>query len=310
MPQHRDHEALVGVGREPEVVIALEHDLAARVVEACVERREPPERIHQRAQDVGEVGEPDPGALGAGPGPLAVLGERGEVALGDEREVGRGLDRALHVLGDQAPQSPHRHALLGLGGGGGRGGSGDRTARRLGGAPDVGGRDGAARAAARDPLERDPQLLREQPHRGCGGDPGGRHGYRRAGRRRTGRRRRSGGRRAWRGRRARGRPCRSRRCGRLAVHRDRDDRRPDRHHLPGLGEQGRDHPRARRGDLDARLVGHHLDQGLALGHALAGLDQPADDLALGDSLADVGQLELEGHARLPVRSSSRARSRA
>ena len=83
--------------------------------------------------------------------------------------------------------------------------------------------------------------------------------------------------------------------GRLSVDVDRDDRDANVHDLPLLRMQRRDDPGARRGDLDARLVGHDLDQRLILTHSLAGLHQPAHDLALGDAFADVGQLHLVGH---------------
>ena len=53
---------------------------------------------------------------------------------------------------------------------------------------------------------------------------------------------------------------------------------------------------SRRGDLDRRLVGLHLDQRVVLGDLLPLGDEPAGDLALGQPLAEVGQLELVGHA--------------
>src|SRR5262249_61328039 len=57
------------------------------------------------------------------------------------------------------------------------------------------------------------------------------------------------------------------------------------------------HARTGRWDLDGRLVGHDLDHGLVLAVVLARFDQQLDDLALDNALADVGQLELEGHGQ-------------
>ena len=71
----------------------------------------------------------------------------------------------------------------------------------------------------------------------------------------------------------------------------------------------RDRARARRRDLDRGLVGHDLDHRLVLCDGVARLDQPADDLALDDAFADVGQLELERHAT-SLRTARSARSPA
>ena len=48
-------------------------------------------------------------------------------------------------------------------------------------------------------------------------------------------------------------------------------------------------------DLDRRLVGLHLDERVVLGDLLALLDEPAGDLPLGETLAEIRQLELVGH---------------
>ena len=70
---------------------------------------------------------------------------------------------------------------------------------------------------------------------------------------------------------------------------------PDRADL-AFGEHAlRDAPGARRRDLDRRLVGHDLDHRLVLVDDVAFLDEPADDLALDDAFADVGQVELVDH---------------
>ena len=46
------------------------------------------------------------------------------------------------------------------------------------------------------------------------------------------------------------------------------------------------------GQLHRRLVGHHLDHRLVLGHAVADGDQPLRDLGLGQSFAYVRESEL------------------
>src|SRR5262249_17183339 len=74
---------------------------------------------------------------------------------------------------------------------------------------------------------------------------------------------------------------------------DRDRHRADRHPLALLHVEGGDGAGARRGDLDAGLVGHDLDQRLILAHDVAGLDQPAHHLAFGHTLTDVGKLDVE-----------------
>ena len=55
--------------------------------------------------------------------------------------------------------------------------------------------------------------------------------------------------------------------------------------LPGRG----------RRDLDRRLVGLDLDERVVLCDLLSLDDEPARDLALGQALAEVGQLELVRH---------------
>ena len=60
------------------------------------------------------------------------------------------------------------------------------------------------------------------------------------------------------------------------------------------------HASRRRRDLDRRLVVRDLDERVVLFDLLAHLHEPARDLALGQTLAEVGQLELVGHARIPT----------
>ena len=51
------------------------------------------------------------------------------------------------------------------------------------------------------------------------------------------------------------------------------------------------HPRERRGDLDGRLRGLDLDEWLVQGDGVADLDEPGDDLALFETLAQVRHRE-------------------
>ena len=76
---------------------------------------------------------------------------------------------------------------------------------------------------------------------------------------------------------------------------DDDEDRADRDDLALLDEDARDLAGRRRGDLDGRLVRLDLDERLVLRHLVPLGDQPAGDLALGQALAEVGQLELVGH---------------
>jgi len=100
-----------------------------------------------------------------------------------------------------------------------------------------------------------------------------------------------------------------RRCGRSlalrgadgrrfgAVAADHDEDRADRDDLALGDEDSRDPPGRRRGDLDRRLVGRDLDERIVLRQLLSLGDEPAGDLALGQALSEVGQLELVGHGR-------------
>src|SRR5438105_2279713 len=85
---------------------------------------------------------------------------------------------------------------------------------------------------------------------------------------------------------------------------DDDEHRADRDDLP-LGHEDPGHrPRGGRRDLDGRLVGLDLDERVVLGDLLALGDEPARDLALGQTLPEVGELELVGHRPEPSVESS------
>ncbi len=80
-----------------------------------------------------------------------------------------------------------------------------------------------------------------------------------------------------------------------AVGSDHDQHRPHRNDRALLDEDLRDLPGGGRRDLDRRLVRLDLDERLILGDLVAHGDEPAGDLALGQPLAEIGQLELVGH---------------
>jgi len=85
--------------------------------------------------------------------------------------------------------------------------------------------------------------------------------------------------------------------GSLAVGADENEWRANRDEL-ALGHEDLRHlAGSRRGDLDRRLVGLDLDEGVVLGDVLPHLHQPARDLSLADALAQVGKLELVGHQK-------------
>ena len=69
-------------------------------------------------------------------------------------------------------------------------------------------------------------------------------------------------------------------------------------------------PAGRRRDLDRRLVSRDLDERRVLGDLLALLDEPAGDLALGQSLAEIRQLELVRHGRRSLATGREARTLA
>ena len=139
-------------------------------------------------------------------------------------------------------------------------------------------RDAAARPAARDRAEVDSELLRDSANERCRPHLG----------------------------RGLARRCRLLRrslfrarllhvCRRGAVLADHDQHGPDRHDLALGHEDARDLPGRRRRNLDRRLVGLHLDERVVLGDLLALGDEPARDLALGQALAEIGELELVRH---------------
>ena len=81
---------------------------------------------------------------------------------------------------------------------------------------------------------------------------------------------------------------------------DHDEHRPDRNDFAFGDENRRTTPAGRRRDLDRRLVGRDLDERVVLRDLLALLHEPARDLAFGEALAEIGQLELVGHGRIPT----------
>src|SRR4029079_4498791 len=76
---------------------------------------------------------------------------------------------------------------------------------------------------------------------------------------------------------------------------DHDEHLADRANLAVLVIDLLDHARARRGQLDGGLVGHHLDDRLVELDGVALLDLPAHDLTLDDTFADIRHVEVERH---------------
>ena len=278
-----DGEPVVRCGRDGDVVVPLEHDLLRRVVQARVEHRILAQRGDERAHDVGHVGELHAGGLRCRRRLRAVCDNGREIGLGDKRELRHGACGVRHVLGNALAQAGERNALLvgvsrarlrGRWRGGGA---------AQGGALHVVERDPATRPAARDRREVNAVLLR--------GLARGRDGLDAARRIGDGRQGRHGSRGSVRARRARRMRC----DGRLPRHLDLDEHVAHGHGRALRGAEAHDDARARRRNLDRRLVGQHLDQRLVLDHDVTDGDAPGDDLRLGDALSDVRQLELECH---------------
>ena len=86
------------------------------------------------------------------------------------------------------------------------------------------------------------------------------------------------------------------------------------HHIALSDKLLDDHACTGRGQLDGRLVGHHLDHRLVFGHALADRDKPFRDLGLGEALADVWKAKFESrhsttnYSRVVARIASSTRS--
>ncbi len=74
---------------------------------------------------------------------------------------------------------------------------------------------------------------------------------------------------------------------------DADELGADGQHLAGFADAERDDTRDGGGDLDRRLVGHHVGEDRVGRDLIADLDVPLDQFGLGDAFADVGQLDPE-----------------
>ena len=84
------------------------------------------------------------------------------------------------------------------------------------------------------------------------------------------------------------------------VRENDDEHRADRNDFALADEDLRDDAARRRGDLDRRLVRRDLDERVVFGDLLAHVHEPARDLALGQALTEIGQLELVRHLRDPL----------
>ena len=87
----------------------------------------------------------------------------------------------------------------------------------------------------------------------------------------------------------------------FGAHVDRDDRRPHVDGRPSVGQQLRDDPLVRAGQLHHGLGRFDLHDHLVERHRVARLDVPGDDVRLGQALTDVREPELL-HLRHPLAS--------
>ena len=77
---------------------------------------------------------------------------------------------------------------------------------------------------------------------------------------------------------------------RLALDLQTNEFATDRQLLSNLAAERDDAAAERRWDFDRRLVGHHRRDDLILAYDVADLHRPLDDLGLGDTFADIGEL--------------------
>ena len=259
----RDDEALVGLHGDADVVAVEVDDLLA--LEAGVQLGELGERLgdglERRRHEAAEV-------------------DVAEVALLDPRDRRHLAVRAGHVLGDEPPDAaqPFPPSFLATA----RGlspGHGCRAHVLFGHPP--------LRARAVQALEVDAELLGKPSDERRRPD--------------TSRLARSRGLSPWHGRNGR---CRLRFCARRtvrggAVLADHDQHRAHRDDVALRDQDPGDHARRGRRDLDRRLVGLDLDERVVLRDLLPLRDEPARDLALGQALPEIGQLELVRHGRRP-----------
>ncbi len=108
--QHGDHESLVCRGCDPDIVVLLEEDLAARLVECRVDDGEALERADDRLDDKGEIAQSYAFGGGGGLGLFAECDELGHIALLDIGVVHRGGVGFREPFGD-----PSSHASEGDG---------------------------------------------------------------------------------------------------------------------------------------------------------------------------------------------------
>src|SRR5207249_3288263 len=108
----RDHEAFVRRGRDPDVEVFLQHDLAAFVVHGRVQRGEFLQGTEDRFDEEREEGElealPFRGLLQMVP----QVDQLGHVHLFDVREMGRGHVGLRHLLEDPLAKAVDRNPLL------------------------------------------------------------------------------------------------------------------------------------------------------------------------------------------------------
>ncbi len=312
----RHHQPLGGVHGDAEVDVAKEH--VSVVEDPRVERAKLAQRLARRRAHEGEEGEVEARLLELRLVLAAELGGRVEVALGHRHHVRCGELRVDHVVGDDPPAPAEGDHLVALGldvrrhaEGAARSGCGAlalrarlvllgrwwrdhlvgaaaRVVRAAGCRQHVVAGDAAAVAAAADASEIDALLPRELAHRRGGGrvDLGAAAVLRRLLRRAV----------------RIVRIVRTASGGGLRVRVDLTERVTDGDQVALGHEDLRHHAVRRRGDLAVRLVGHDLDEGIVLGHALTFLHEPLADLAFRHAFAQGGHRDRRRHRPISLRS--------
>jgi len=262
---HGDHETVGSIDREADVVVATQQQVVA--LEGRVELAEfGQDRSHPGDQECLQrhgLTAPDEG----GPGGEQV----GGIRLGERRDVGDLLPGTGEMPGDRKADRREPHPL-----------DGTRRCGRL----DVLPGDAPAGARAGDLAQVDAQIRGEPADHRQGPEPGGVPGLLQSAHHRRGRSepplRLGNGR---------------RRGPALAGVADDDQQGPDLQHISFRRSVVEHDPGARSRHLHDRLVRLHLDHRFVHADRAADRHEPSHDRRLGETFADVGQMELERHGQ-------------
>src|SRR5256886_196933 len=108
----RDRQAFVRRGRDPDVVVFLQHNLAVFVIDGRVQGREFLQRPEDRLDEEREEGELQPLSLRGLLQMVPQVDELGHVHFFDVREMGRGRVRLRHLLKDPLAKAMDRDSFL------------------------------------------------------------------------------------------------------------------------------------------------------------------------------------------------------